>query len=56
MPSRRNEVPDMVVGVLLVGGPQERHGFAVGGLGKGCEGDGDVGVLGDVAAALYEDA
>ena len=49
MDSIQEKVPDVVVVLLLVGGPQERHGFAVGGLGKGCEGDGDVSVLGDVA-------
>jgi hypothetical protein len=46
----------VVVDVLLGGGPQERHGFTVGGLSEGREEDRDVGVFGDVAAALDENA
>ncbi len=56
MDAIQEEIPDVVVGLLLVGGPQERHGCAVGGLCKGCEGDCDVGVLGNVAAALDKNA
>ncbi len=56
MDTVQEEIPDVVVSVLLGGGPQERHGFTVGGLCEGCEGGGDVGVVGDVAAALDKDA
>jgi hypothetical protein len=56
MDAIKEEIPDVVVGVLLGGGPQERHGFAVGGLCEGCEGYGDVGVFGNVTAALGKDA